>query len=88
MSSDFLDSEIWLSSSDKIPDWMAANPFKVRYFRSAIEAAYGPSLGEKSLEEAFANVKTTLEEAAARKIKAVSGDFDPPMPITRTDVLA
>lgn len=88
MTEEFLDKDVTVSGGRSIPEWMWKNPFSVRFFRSAIEEASGPIGAGESLEDAFHRGQPFLEMAAARKIKSVLGDFEPPMAITAQDVLA
>jgi len=87
MADDFIDWEISLSAGRSIPEWMWKNPFQVRFFRSAIEAARGPLEDGTGLEAAFNEARERLEQAASRKIIAMEGEFEIPLAITGPDVI-
>ncbi len=65
---------------------LARNPYRGRAFRSAIEAAYGAIPNNMSLSQAFAAVREVMMIAARRKIIALDGEIDQPVPLISADI--
>ena len=80
MTGDFIDFEL------KMSGWHRKEPYHLRAFRSAIEAEYGPILSTINLQDAFAAVRASVEQAAQRKIIALDGAVDEPVPILALDM--
>jgi hypothetical protein len=77
---DFIDFELVMSGARR------GNPYQLRAFRSAIEAEFGPILPTVSLQDAFKAVRASIEQAAHRKIMALEGAVDEPVPILGLDM--
>jgi hypothetical protein len=89
MGSDFCDFEFTVGSDrDRdLPGYITdKNPYAGRAFRSAIEAAYGPLPEAMALAEAFIAVRPTIVQAAAKKVIALEGEIDQPVPIAGPDI--
>ena len=89
MSDDYLDFEFRVTRSDdpELPAYVSdRNPYVGRAFRSAIEAAYGVIPRATSLEQAFAVIKDMIVKAAKKKVIAVEGEIDQPVPVIRPDI--
>lgn len=86
---DFCDFEFVVDdrAGDEISAYvLAKNPYAGRAFRSAIEAAYGPVPASMSLAQAFAAVRDAILTAARRKVVAVDGEVDQPVPVIAADI--
>ena len=65
---------------------LTKNPYWGRAFRSAIEVAHGEIPKDMPLSEAFAAVRDALMTAARRKVIALDGEVDEPVPVTAADL--
>jgi len=89
MSDDFCDFEfsVRAEAARDVPRHVIdKNPYAGRAFRSAIEAAYGPLPEAMALAEAFAAIRPAILQAAEKKVIAVEGEIDQPVPVAGPDI--
>ena len=89
MSDDFCDFEFSVGADVRrnLPRHIVdRNPYTGRAFRSAIEAAYGPLPEAMALAEAFAAVRPAILQAAEKKVIALEGEVDQPVPVAGPDI--
>jgi len=89
MSDDFCDFEFTVRAAagrDLPRHVIERNPYAGRAFRSAIEAAYGPLPEAMALADAFAAVRPAILQAAEKKVIAVEGEIDQPVPVAGPDI--
>lgn len=88
MPEDFLEIDLQIGAGRDVPFWLwELNPFRIRIFRSALEEARGSISPQMTLERAYADVRTTIDAAAERKIVQARGQLAQPIPIIRADII-
>jgi hypothetical protein len=81
----YIEFDVVVSAKDGGPQWMfGTRPFRVRAFRSAIEALHGPIPLGMSLKDAFVGLGDMIDRAAVRKILAAGGVIEEPVNLARS----